>query len=68
MVLDGNCLQDFLVNAGVLQGYIASFMVLLFSYYTLIVFLIVLNVLLLSMQMKLLSNLSVTRRPIFGDN
>lgn len=68
MVLHENYLQDFLVNAGVLQGSNASFMVLLFSYYTLIVFLIVLNVLLLSMQMKLLSTLSVTRRPIFGDS
>ena len=68
MVLHENYLQDFLVNAGVLQGSNASFMVLLFSYYTLIVFLIVLNVLLLSMQMKVLSTLSVTRRPIFGDS
>ena len=63
VVLDGKSSQEYPVNAGVPQG-----LVLHFSYYTLMTFLIVLSVILLSMLMILLSILSVTRPLICGNN
>ena len=46
----------------------APFLVLHFSYYTLMTFLLMLSVIFLSMQMILLSILSVIRYQIFGSN
>ena len=65
VVLDGKSSQVYPVNAGVLKG---LFLVLHFSYYTLISFLMMLSVILLSMLMILLSTLNVIRHLIFGNN
>ena len=46
----------------------APFLVLHFSFYTLMVFMIILSVILLSMLMKLLSILSVIRNLVCGNN
>ena len=46
----------------------APFLVLHFSYYTLLIFLTMLSVILLSMLMKLLSILSVIRHLVCGNN
>ena len=62
MVLDGKSTQEYPLNAGVLP-----FLVLHFSHYTLMIFLM-LSVILLSMMMTLLSILSVIRHLICGDN
>ena len=61
VVLDGKSSQEYLVNAGVPQGSILG-------YYTLIMFLMVLSVILLSMLMILLCILSVIRRLICDNN
>ena len=65
MVLDRKASQEYPVNAGVLKG---SFLVLYFSYYTLMNFLKMLFVILLSMLMILLSTLNVNRHLICGNN
>ena len=65
VVLDGKSSQEYPVNAGVLQG---SILVLHFSYYTLMTFLMMLYVILLSMLMILLSALNVIRHLICGNN
>ena len=51
-----------------LEFFIAPFFVLLFSYYTLMTFLMILSATLLSMLMILLSTLSVIRHLICGKN
>ena len=61
MVLVGKSSQEYPVNAGVPQ---TPFLVLLFSYYTLLTFLIILSIMLLSMLMVLLSTLSEIRHLI----
>ena len=65
VVLDGKYSQEYPVNAGVLK---APFLVLHFSYYTLMTFLMILSVILLSMLMILLSILSVIGHMICGNN
>ena len=65
VVLDGKSSQEYLVNAGVPQ---APYLVLHFSYDTLITFLMMLFVILLSMLMILLSILNVIRHLICGNN
>ena len=65
MVLDGKSSQEYPVNAGVIK---APFLLLHFSYYTLMTFLMMFSVLLLSMLMILLSILIVIRHLICGDN
>ena len=65
VVLDGKSSQEYPVNAGVPQGPI---LVLHFSYYTLMTFLMMLSVILLSMLMILLSILSVIRHLICENN
>ena len=65
MVLDGKSSQEYLVNAAIPQGFI---LVLHFSYYTLMTFLMVLSVILLSMLILLLSAISVIRHLICGNN
>ena len=65
MVLDRKASQEYPVNAGALKG---SFLVLYFSYYTLMNFLKMLFVILLSMLMILLSTLNVNRHLICGNN
>ena len=64
-VLNGKSSQENPVYAGVPQG---SILVLHFSYYTLMTFLMMLSVILLSMLMILLSTLSVGRHLICGNN
>ena len=63
VILDGTSLQKYPVNAG--KG---PFLVLYFSYYTLMTFLMMLSVILLSMLMILLSTLNVIRHLICGNN
>ena len=65
VVLDGKSSQEYPVNAGVPQG---SFLVLHFSYYTLMAFLMMLSVILLSILMILPSVLSVIRHVICDNN
>ena len=65
MVLDGKSWQEYLVNAEFPK---ASFLVLHFSYYTLMTFLTMLSVILLCTLMILLSILSVIRHLICGNN
>ena len=66
MVLDGKSSQVYPVNAEVPEGF--PFLVQHFSYYTLMTFLRMLSVLLLSTLMILLSTLSVIRHLICGKN
>ena len=61
VVLDGNSSQEYQVNAGVPQC--SSFL-----HYTLMTFLVKLFVILLSMLMMLLTNVSVIRYLIYGNN
>ena len=65
VVLDEKSSQEYPVNAGVPQG---SILVLHFSYCTLLTFLMILSVILLSMLMILLFTLSVIRNLICGNN
>ena len=65
MVLDGKSSQEYPVDAGVLKGPI---LVLHFSYYTLMTFLMMLSVILLSILMILLPFLSVIRHLICDNN
>ena len=65
VVLDGKSSQEYPVNAGVLKG---PFVVLHFSYYILMTFLMMLSVILLSMLMILPSALNVIRHLICGNN
>ena len=65
VVLDGKSSQEYPVNAGVPQS---LFLVLHFSYYTLMTFLMMLSVILLFMLMILLSTLNVIRHLICGNN
>ena len=65
VVLDGKSSQEYPVNAGVIK---APFLLLHFSYYILMTFLILLSVLLLSILMILLSILIVIRHLICGNN
>ena len=65
MVLDGKSLKEYPVNAGIPQS---SNLVLHFSYFTLMTFLIMLSVILLYTLMILLSILSVIRHLICGNN
>ena len=65
VVLDGKSSQEYPVNAGVPQG---LFLVLHFSYYTLMTFLMMLSIILLSLLMILLSTLNVIRHLISGNN
>ena len=64
-VLDGKSSQKYPVNTGFLKG---LFLVLHFSYYTLMTFLITLSVILLSKLMILLSTLNSIRDLISGNN
>ena len=65
MVLDGKSSQEYPVNAGVFSSF---FLVLYFSCYTLMTFLMMLSVLWVSMLMMLLCILSVMRHLICGKN
>ena len=65
VVLDGKSSQEYPVNAGFVK---APFLVLHFSYYTLMTLLMMLSVILLSMLMILLSILSVIEHLICGNN
>ena len=65
VVLDGKSSQEYPVNAGIPQR---SILVLHFSYYTLMTFLMMLSVILLSMLMILLSTLNMIRHLICGNN
>ena len=65
VILYGRSSQEYPVNAGVPQ---APFLVLHFSCYTLMTFLMTLSVILLSMLMTLLSNLSVIKHLSYGKN
>ena len=63
--LDGKSLQEYILL--ILELLKAPFLVLHFSYYTLMTFLIMLSVILLSMLIMLLSTLSVIRHLICGN-
>ena len=63
MVMDGKSTQEYQLNAGVLP-----FLVLPFFCYTLLTFLTMLSMILLSMLMILLSDLSVIRHLICGND
>ena len=63
--LDGKSSQEYPVNAGVPQG---LFLVLHFSYFTLMTFLMMLSVILLSILTILLFTLNVIRHLICGNN
>ena len=65
VVLDHKSSQEYLVNAGVPRG---SILGPTLSYYTLMTFLMMLSVILLSMLMMLLSTLNVIRHLICGNN
>ena len=65
VILDGKSSQEYPVNASVPQG---LFLVLHFSYYALMTFLMMLSVILLSMLTILLSTLNVIRHLICGNN
>ena len=65
VVLNGKFSQEYPVK---LQFIKASFLILHFSCYTLLTFLMMLSVILLSMLMMLLSILSVIRHLICGNN
>ena len=65
VVLDGKSSQEYRVNTGVHQ---IPVLVLHFSYYTLMTFMMTLSVILVSMLMILLSILSVIRHLICGNN
>ena len=65
VILYGRSSQEYPVNAGVPQ---APFLILHFSCYTLMTFLMMLSVILLSMLMTLLSNLSVIKHLSYGKN
>ena len=66
VVLDGKSSQEYLVNTGVrIEG---PFFILYFSSYTLMTFLMMLSVILLSMLMILLSTLNVNMRFSCGNN
>ena len=65
VVLDGKSSQNIQLMLDFLK---ASFLVLRFSYYTLMTFLMMLSVILLSMLMMPLSVLSVIRHLIWGNN
>ena len=65
VVLDGKSSQKYPVNAGVPQGSIVGPHV---SYYTLMTFLMMLSIILLSMLMILLSTLNAMRHLISGNN
>ena len=64
VVLDGKSSLEYPVKAGFLKG---PFLVLHFSYYTLMTFLMMLSVILLSMLMILLSTLNVIKHLICGN-
>ena len=66
VVLDGNSSQEYPVNAGVPQRFILG--PIHFSYYTLMTFVMMLSVILLSMLMTLLSIRSVMTHLIYGNN
>ena len=66
VVLDGSSLQKNIQS--MLESHKASCLVLHFSYYTLMTFLMILSVILLSMLMILISILSVIRHLIYGNN
>ena len=65
VVLDRNLSQEYPLKLEFLKG---PFLVLHFSYYTLLVFLIILPVILLSMLMIILSTLNVITHLICGNN
>ena len=65
VVLDGKSSQEYPVNA---EFFKALFLVLHFSYYTLMTFLMMLSLILLSIMMILLSILSVIKHLICGNN
>ena len=65
MVLDGKSSHKYPVNAGVPQGPIAS---PTFSYYTLMTFLMMFSVMLLSLLMILPSTVNIIRHLICGNN
>ena len=68
--MNGKSSQKYPVNAGPSQEYPvkAPFLILHFSYYTLMIFLMMLSVILLSRQMILLSILNVIRHLICANN
>ena len=65
VLLDGKSSQEYPVNAGVLK---APFLMLHFSYCTLLTFLMMLSVILVSMLTMLLSVVSVIEHLICGNN
>ena len=65
VVLNEKSLQEYAVKAGVSQG---PFLVLHFSYYTLMTYLMMLSVILLSILMILLPILSVIKHLICSNN
>ena len=65
VLLDGKSSQEYPVNAGVRQ---APLLILIFSYYTLMTFLMMLSVILLSLLLIILSIPSVIGHMICGNN